>query len=573
MWYCLPRFDGDPVFCALVNDFESQESPDGLFAIELEGFDHSEQYYDDNTAVLVTRLEDQEGNALEIVDFCPRFKHFGRIFKPTTIVRMIKPVKGYPKVTVRLRPMENYGRDRCHHTVGSNHIRYIGAGQTIRLTTNASLTHIQEERCFVLDREFGLILGPDESLSGSVRELSFRFLNETRDYWRSWVRYLAIPFEWQEQVIRSAITLKLSAFEDTGAIIAAPTSSIPESRDAGRNWDYRYCWLRDSYFVVNALNRLGATQTMEHFLEYIMNLASSVRDNELMQPVYCINGEPRMDEFELTHLAGFRGVQPVRVGNQAYQQIQHDVYGAVVLALAQTFFDKRMYRPGNHHLFEQLEHIGHLAVKTFAQPDAGLWELRGSQHVHVFSSVMCWAACDRMAKIAGHLGLSERSAFWSRQAGSMKARLLAEGWSEKRNSFTATFGGESMDASLLLISELGLIDANDPRYLSTVKCIENDLRKGDFVFRYATEDDFGIPDNAFTVCTFWYVDALVSIGRKEEARELFTKLLSSSNHLGLLAEHVTIESHEMWGNYPQTYSMVGVINSAMKLSKPWEEAF
>lgn len=573
VWYCLPRFDGDPVFCSLLNDYENQEDPQGIFSVKLTDFSHSHQFYQPNTAVLVTQLFDDHGNAVEVCDFCPRFKQFGRTFRPTTIIRMIKPLKGYPRITIKLRPLSDYGANPCSHTMGSNHIRYIGSHQVMRLTTNAALTHVLEERSFVLDREFTMILGPDESLLESVREVGRRFLYETQSYWRMWVRYLAIPFEWQDQVIRAAITLKLSAYEDTGAIIAAPTTSLPESLGSERNWDYRYCWLRDSYFVVNALNRLGATQTMEHFLEYIMNLATNIDGQELLQPVYCINGQAKIEEYELPHLAGFKGAKPVRVGNQAYQQIQHDVYGAVVLALAQTFFDRRISRPGNEFLFKQLEHIGELAVRTFAQPDAGLWELRGSQHVHTFSSVMCWAACDRIARIAEHLQLPKRARYWFDHTERMRSILLKEAWHEGRQALSATFGGDSMDASLLLIKELGLLRGDDHRFLGTVKCIEEDLKRGDFIFRYITEDDFGVPDNAFTVCTFWYIDALAAVGRKEEARALFEKLLASTNHLGLMAEHVATKDNDMWGNFPQTYSMVGIINSAMKLSKPWEEAF
>src|SRR5690606_26503628 len=336
-------------------------------------------------------------------------------------------------------------------------------------------------------------------------------------YWRDWSRYLAIPFEWQDAVIRAAITLKLSAYEDTGAIIAAPTTSIPEAPNTERNWDYRYCWLRDAYFTVQALNRLGATQTMERHLEFILNLVAAA-DNGQLQPVYCVNGEPEMDEYIVEHLPGYRGMGPVRIGNQAYQQIQHDVYGSVVMAATQIFFDKRIFKLGDENLFKRLEVLGETAILMHDQPDAGLWELRGSSHIHTFSSAMCWAACKRLARIAYHLGLSERGDYWGNAAETIREVILRRGWSARLNSFVSTFEGQDMDASLLLLPELGFVDARDPRMLGTVAQIEKQLKRGRYIFRYVVSDDFGEPENAFTICSFWYIDTIAAQGRLDEAR-------------------------------------------------------
>ncbi|MGA9854911.1 MAG: glycoside hydrolase family 15 protein [Gammaproteobacteria bacterium] len=570
VWACLPRFDGDPVFCSLLRSEDSCDK--GYFSIDMVEFTSSQQRYERNTAILVTTLHDKHGAELEITDFAPRFKSLGRMFRPTTLIRRIRPVRGLPRITLRLRPSGDYGARSPDTTSGSNHIRYLLPGQVLRLTTNASTTALLDETGFLVDREIVLVLGPDESLPRPVEEVAREFQAETSSYWREWVRYLSLPLEWQEAVIRSAITLKLSTFEDTGAVIAAATTSIPESASSQRNWDYRFCWLRDSYFVVNALNRLGATRTMEDYIHFVVNIGSVSADNHLC-PVYRINGRLDLDERTVTTLAGYRGIGPVRVGNDAHRQKQHDVYGAVILAAAQAFFDERLERPGDMDLYARLEILGELAAKLFDQPDAGLWELRGSSHVHTFSSVMCWAACDRLARIGLRLGLTQRVAHWSQQAERLRDTILARAWNKKRGSFTATFDGDSLDASLLLLAELGIVPADDPRFAGTVQAVEKELKRGDYIFRYVQSDDFGEPQNAFSLCTFWYINALVLLGRRQEARTIFEHMLARRTRLGLLSEHIDPASGELWGNFPQTYSMVGIIHSAMLLSKPWEQAF
>ncbi|HVA55483.1 MAG TPA: glycoside hydrolase family 15 protein [Gammaproteobacteria bacterium] len=570
VWTCLPRFDGDPVFCSLLQS--EGDSDKGYFGIELADFASSEQRYERNTAILVTTLHDKNGAVLEITDFAPRFKYLGRMFRPTTLIRRIRSLRGLPRITLRLRPSGDYGARTPDTTSGSNHIRYLLPEQVLRLTTNASTTALLDETPFLLEHEIVLILGPDESLARPVEEVAREFHAETSSYWREWVRYLSLPLEWQEAVIRSAITLKLSTFEDTGAVIAAATTSIPESASSQRNWDYRFCWLRDSYFVVNALNRLGATRTMEDYIHYVINIGSVSADNHLC-PVYRINGRLDLDERTITSLSGYRGIGPVRVGNDAYRQKQHDVYGAVILAAAQAFFDERLDRPGDMGLYARLEILGEIATKLFDQPDAGLWELRGSNHIHTFSSVMCWVACDRLARIGLRLGLTQRAAHWTQQAERLRNAILSRAWNEKRNSFTATFDGDSLDASLLLIAELGIVPADDPRFAATVQAVEKELKRRDYIFRYVQSDDFGEPQNAFTLCTFWYINALVLLGRRQEARTIFEHMLARRTRLGLLSEHIDPASGELWGNFPQTYSMVGIIHSAMLLSKPWEQAF
>ena len=570
VWACLPRFDSDAVFCSLLRS-RALERDFGFFAVELAGFVRSEQEYLANTPVLLTRLYDGAGGAIEITDLAPRFLQFGRLFCPSQLVRTIRPLSGSPRVRVRLRPAAEYGRSQPQRTWGSNHVRYVGAEQALRVTSDCSITALLEETEFVLRAAISLLLGPDETLQGSAGEVAQRFFERTVNYWQNWVRDLSIPFEWQDEIIRAAITLKLAAHDDTGAVVAALTTSIPESASSGRNWDYRYCWLRDAYFVVNALNRLNATRTMERYLGYIINVAA--RGEGALQPVYSVSGLPEIEERELESLPGYRGMGPVRVGNQAWRQVQNDVYGSAVLAATHVFFDRRLHALGNESLFRQLEALGERAVAVHAQPDAGLWELRGAMRVHTFSSIMCWVACDRLAKIAARLGLGERARHWRTQADGIHAVICTRAWHARRGSFVATFEGEALDASLLLLAELGFLRADDPRFAGTVAAVERELKRGDFVFRYTAPDDFGTPANAFIVCTFWYVDALAALGRRDEARALFEATLARRNRLGLFSEHIDPASGELWGNFPQTYSMVGMINSATRLSIPWDQAF
>jgi GH15 family glucan-1,4-alpha-glucosidase len=571
-WACFPRFDGDPVFCSLLRSSDKADDF-GFYRIELLGKVKSEQSYALNTPMVVTRMYDGDGGAIEITDFAPRFRQHGRIYCPVMLVRRVQRITGKPRIRVRLRAAQDYGAGRATTTYGSNHIRLVGKDLVLRLTTDAAVTAVLEENAFFLDDAVTLILGPDETVQGSVNDVGDHLMSETGGYWREWVRSLAIPYEWQDAVIRAAITLKLNVFEDTGAIIAAVTTSIPEAAKSKRNWDYRFCWIRDAYFVVNALNRLGATRTMERYLSYILNIVAEGGVDGRLQPVYTVSGKAIMDERDVPALPGYRGYGPVRVGNEAYKQVQHDAYGAAILAATHVFFDRRLPRIGDAALFKRLEVLGEYAVKVYDQPDAGLWELRGTTRVHTFSSVMCWAGCDRLEKIAARLGLRDRAEYWRAHACHIHQAISERCWNERKGFYAATMEGESLDASLLRLNELGFLADNDPRFIGTVRAIGKELRSGDYVFRYTEADDFGRPENAFLVCTFWYINALFAIGERDEARKLFEQLLARRNPHGLLAEHIDPKTGEQWGNFVQTFSMVGLISSAVRLSMRWDQAF
>ena len=453
VWGCFPRFDGDPMFCSLLKSRAGKREDIGFYTVELLDKVKSEQRYLQNTPVLVTRSWDKSGGCIEVTDFAPRFRYHDRIFCPMMLVRRIQRIDGHPRIRVRIRPAQDYGREPTTVTYGSHHVRFAGRDLVLRLTGDAPVTSLLEENAFFVADSVTLLLGPDEPIQDSVTSLGNHFLTETNTYWFEWVRSLAIPFEWQDAVIRAAITLKLNVFEDTGAIVAALTTSIPEAAGSNRNWDYRFCWLRDAYFVVNALNRLGATQTMERYLNFILTIVADGADRPL-QPVYTITGHSLPPERVVDSLPGYRGIGPVRVNNQASEQAQHDVYGSSILAATHVFFDRRLVHPGDESLFRRLEPLAERAFKLFDHPDAGIWELRGSTHVHTFTSVMCWAGCDRLARIAAQLGLSDRAKCWGERARRLHDEIMKRAFNPTLGTFVATFDGDTLDASLLRLNEL-----------------------------------------------------------------------------------------------------------------------
>ncbi len=567
VWACWPRLDADPVFSALVDG----DDPDsGFFSIDFDHDGTTEQAYVRNTAIVRTVQTDDRGASFAVTDFVPRFRQFGRVYRPLMIVRLVEPIAGLPRIRVKMRPRGGDGSAHPTVVTGSNHVRWAWEGGAIRLTTDASINHLVTESAFVLTKPLAFIIHPDETLNDSASRVGRDFLEKTAGWWLDWSRSLNVPYEWQEAVIRSAITLQLCSFEDTGAIVAALTTSIPESPEGERNWDYRFCWIRDAYFTVHALNRVGATATMERFIEYVTNVIA-LEQGPTLKPLYAIVPEREVTEETAGWLAGYRGQGPVRIGNAARDQVQHDVYGSVILAAWQMFFDERLPNKGDESLFNMLEPLGLCALRHALSPDAGIWEYRGRARIHTHSATMCWVACDRLARIAEKLDLASNARHWRDAADGLRDTILERAWNTG-GWFAGSLDGEEVDASALLMHELGIVTADDPRFVATVEKIGATLRHNGHVRRYDEADDFGVPTVAFTICTFWYIDALAAIGRREDARALFEGLLSHRNHVGILSEDVDWKTGELWGNFPQTYSMAGLIVAAMRLSRGWESA-
>ncbi len=569
VWWCFPRFDSDPVFSRLLAGDEEKGFCEVALADLVEA--GATTQYIRNTALVETILTDMRGAKVRITDFSPRFDIFERTYRAPQIVRRIEPIAGLPRITIKVRPTCNYG-DRVEEiSVGSHHVRYIGGTHVMRLTTDAPISYIIAETSFPLNRPVNLVFGQDDPFRSAIDVTCREFLDRTRDHWLEWVRRLGVPFEWQSAVMRAAITLKLCSYEDTGGIVAAITTSIPEAPSTQRTWDYRYCWLRDAFFVVQALNRLGATHTMEAYINYFTTVA--IARPEGLEPVHGVVPFTNMDEVTASNLKGFLGQGPVRIGNEAAKQTQHDAYGSVILGAKQMFVDERLPKMGDHALFQQLEALGDRAQKFAFEPDAGIWEYRGRARVHTYSAAMCWTACARLGQIARRLDLHERAQYWASCAHGIATRILAEAWDERRGAFTGALGQPELDASALLLARLGLVAPSDERFRRTCDTIGRELVRNGRVMRYVADDDFGAPETAFLACNFWYIDALELVGRRDEAREMFETVLSCRNHFGLLSEDIHPETGELWGNFPQAYSMAGIINTATRLSSSWEEAW
>jgi GH15 family glucan-1,4-alpha-glucosidase len=567
VWWCMPRYDGDPVFCRLLAGDEEK----GFTDVVLDGQVETRSSYLRNTATVVTELIDDKGGAVRITDFAPRFQIFGRTFRPPQIMRIIEPIGGLPRITIRFRPTHRYGETVKSRSSGSNHIRFWRDEVPVRLTTDAPLSYVENEASFILTRPVHLVFGTDEPFEGSLETTCRDFSERTRDYWHEWVRRLAFSIDWQDEMIRAGITLKLCNYEETGAIVAALTTSIPEVPRSGRNWDYRFCWMRDAFFVVRALNRIGATRTMEDFISYILSVAVGRTDH--VRPLYGVVHTDLLEERTAPALAGYGGDGPVRIGNAAVNQVQHDVYGSIIMAATPMFFDRRLPRPGDAALFHTIEALGEQAAKFAFEPDSGIWEYRGRKRVHTHSAAMCWAGCQRLEAIATHLNLSERATYWGEVANRIGEQVLKRAWNPRRKAFSGAFDSDDLDASALLLAELGLVSPDDPRFVGTVEAIYSELRRGFHVMRYVAPDDFGLPESAFLICRFWLVDALWEIGRREEARDMFVDALRIRNRYGLLSEDVHPVTGKLWGNFPQTYSMSGLILTAIKLSRSWGDRY
>jgi GH15 family glucan-1,4-alpha-glucosidase len=507
------------------------------------------------------------GGEFDLIDFAPRFQLYDRFFKPSMLVRIIRPLSGEPQARVRCRPAYEYGLANVGFWRASNHIEYSGLPAPVRLTTNVPLTYVEDERPFLLEQDRHLVLTWGEPLEAGLEETAERFLERTIDYWRRWVKGTRVPRDYQHEVIRSALVLKLHQYEDTGALLAATTTSLPEYPGSGRTWDYRFCWLRDAYFTLNALERLGHSEEMENFLEYLRNICEE--RGGVLQPAYRINGDSEAAEHELEHLSGYNGDGPVRIGNQAFEHVQNDVYGEMVLAVSRLFLDTRF--TGEIPPTTAAEMVQGLVDQIDArldEPDAGLWEFRGKTRLHSFSVLMHWAGSRRAVEVAEALQADDL-AVHARRVEQRAAELLdSRCWNDEIGALTQVAGEPQLDAALLLAVHLGYLRSDDPRATTHVDAIRDALAvDGGLLRRYTAPDDFGDTRAAFSLRS---IVRLSLIGRTDEARELFERLLSLHNGLGLYSEDLLPDTLEQSGNFPQTYSHVGLINAAFRLSRRWD---
>ncbi len=567
-WLCLPRPDSPPVFGELL------DRDGGSFSFSPVGGFKSEQRYLPNTNILRSYFVCDDGTEFQITDFCPRFEQLGRIYRPLALFRIVEPTKGVAAVKASCRPVNGWEKEMLRPIRGSSCLKYEARGDVLSLATSMSLTYLTEESQINLDEKiyFGLTWGL--GIEDDLVDVAEQFLSRTIDYWTTWVKHCTIPSLFQEETIRSALTLKLHCYEDTGAILAALTTSLPEEENENRNWDYRYCWLRDSAFVLSAFHRLGHFEEMEGFLKFLFNVGLKYESSrQRLSPVYTLDQTLPLPENEHWNWAGFRGGKPVRSNNQAAEHVQNDVYGEMILTLAPVFFDERFRHLRSKNCEDLLQNLVQLCIDNISQPDAGLWEVREGWQEHSFSNLMSWAGIERIVRIKklGFLGGLDQAHLEAARIKSENAILSAV----KDNCVRNGPKDDSLDAALLLLPILRFPDEKLCR--NSVLKIYESLRFGsdspgkEFLFRYLRKDDFGEPKSAFVLCSFWLVQALARVGEMSLATEIMQGATQAANKLGLFSEHYIPGKHQQCGNYPQAYSHVGLINAAFSVSPLWTE--
>lgn len=559
-WCCMPRFDSEPVFASLLDPHKG-----GRFGINASIHTEGMQRYLPNTNVLETTIIGPEGK-FRIIDFAPRFIQYDRAFRPKMLIRIVEPIEGTPRIRVTCDPALGWSGERPKRYEGSHHISFHGFDSEVRLTTDIPLTYLDGD-AFALTGRRHFVFTWGTPVEEPLTPLCERFLSDTIKYWQQWVRRCSIPLRFQDEVIRSALALKLHCFEDTGAIVASLTTSIPEAPDSGRTWDYRYCWLRDAYYTLDAFRALGQFEEREEFVNFLLNITASSPNLELA-PLYRIDGRSNLDETVLNDWEGYPGGRPVRVGNAAATHQQHDVFGEMVLSLSPMFLDARFRDHVTPDVLSLVRGLAKRAYQVAGQPDAGIWEYREQWRPQTFSALMCWAAVDRMALIARTFAPAEANDFMN-QASELRSMILNHAVHPTRSCLVADFGGSEVDAALLQAITLGFLPSSDLRVHATVDAIRHDLNFHGWLRRYRTNDDFGEPQVAFMLCGFWLVEALARIGRDAEATAMLEQIRSIRAPLGLLAEDLDPQTGQMWGNYPQAYSHVGLINAAFAASPRW----
>lgn len=564
-WLCLPRLDSPPVFGSLLD-------PDGgsLTTAPI-GEACSHQAYLKNTNILVTTFDCADGSALSLTDFCPRFEQHGRMYRPASFFRVINPIRGNSKIKVTCKPVLGWEKTAAAPIRANSHIRYEFPTGTLRVVTNMPLTYLLGEESFLLQEPVYLALLWDSPMEADLKHVSLDFLDRTERYWQKWVKHCSIPSLFQDEVIRSALALKLHCYEDTGAIIAATTTSLPEKIGRERNWDYRFCWLRDAVFTLNAFYQLGHFEEMEGFLRFILNIVNYEDD---LLPVYSLDQKAPLPEILHENWQGYAGSRPVRTNNAAAEQVQNDVYGELILTLSPIYLDERFHHLRSEQLERTLLWLARRCCDLIGKVDAGIWEIRGSSQEHSFTNTMCWAGIGRSIRMIESGKLLSSADFFEHLK-------LSLNLAEERIRAAATEGIVSnspgkpaLDASLLLLPILRFPDRAICE--KTTAAIASMLRAGTagdenehFLFRYRYADDFGTPEDPFVICSFWLAQAYARLGDKDKGIKILQSLKVCANHLGLYAEHYSLQSGAQLGNFPQTYSHVGLVNAAFAVSPSW----
>ena len=562
-WCCLPQFDSSSVFAKLLD-----EKKGGSFEILADDSFSISQYYINRTNILVTKFSNGI-DVFEVHDFMPRYhKENGGRQSPPEIIRYIKYVSGKPSFRVKYDPKLEYGIGETKTYIKDNFIVSLDHGvkfDTLFLYTNFNKKHVVKGDEIILNSDGYFLIGYNEKVFKTSVESMYLEHERTKVYWLNWMDKTPTYRNYAKEIARSALTLKMLAYDKTGAVLAAATTSLPETIGEIRNWDYRFCWIRDASMVVKVVSKLGHKKIAKRYLQFIIDLIPD--KDEKLQIMYGINKEKTLTEYTLDHFSGYKNSTPVRIGNAAYKQKQNDIYGILMDVIHQQFINFSMDIENTEELWGITKGIVWVVTKHWKEPDKGIWEFRTEDRHFTISKVLCWVAVDKAIKVAKMLDKKRKITKWKLIESEIHDDIINNAWNSDVKAFTQSYGSNDLDASVLLMESYGFIDAKDPKYVSTVNAIERELSNDGLLYRYKNQDDFGTPSSSFTICTFWFINSLYKIGEIQKAKKLFDKLLSYSNHLGLYSEDIDFKTKRLLGNFPQAYSHLALIETAINLSK------
>ncbi len=561
-WCCLPVFDSASVFAKILD-----KDKGGSFEFIVDESYTITQKYIAQTNILVTLFKNDTA-AFEVIDFMPRYEDKEKgFYAPPDVVRYIKLIDGQPTFKVKYDPQLLYAKEHTVTEVKNDYIRSktdTGAYESIFLYSNFDYNAIVEQKEITLtDNGYFLISYHEKLLEQSI-DREYLKLQRTRTYWMNWAEKTTQYKAYNEEILRSALVLKLLSYEKTGAVLAAATTSLPETIGEVRNWDYRFCWIRDASMVIKVISGLGHPSVAKRFLEFIIDI-TPIKD-EKIQIMYGIDGQKTLTEETLDHLSGYENSSPVRIGNAAYEQKQHDIYGILMDVIYQQFVSFNTTLENSEELWTISKTIVFHVKENWKKADKGIWEFRTEERHFTFSKLLCWVAVDRAIKIAELIGKTAEDDQWTDLRQEIFEDIYNNSWNEEVRAYTQSYHSKDLDASTLLMEYYGFIDAKDPRYISTVYATEKELCNDGLMYRYKNKDDFGLPSSSFTICTFWMINSLFKIGERKKAKKYFDQLLGYSNHLGLFSEDIHFESKRLLGNFPQAYSHLALIETAINFS-------
>jgi GH15 family glucan-1,4-alpha-glucosidase len=561
-WCCLPEYDDASIFARLLD-----KEKGGHFGLEVEEHYHHSQRYIRQTNILKTVFESST-DAFEVIDFMPRYRLSGEgINHPPDLVRLVRPLRGRPRFRVAYQPRLEYAEHETRLEIIEEYLKAYtaeGAYDSLYLYSDVPLDRIIKGEEHVLEQSVFFLVSYNQKLLRQDYDRAYLLYQRTKTYWLNWSRKTRKFTEYNDRIARSALVLKLLSYDKSGAVLAAATTSLPETIGEERNWDYRFCWLRDASMVVKVMAQVGQAGMASSYLDFIVDVVPD--KDEKIQIMYGIRGERELTEHILEHLDGYEGSKPVRIGNAAYEQKQNDIYGVLMDVFYQQLMHFDVSLETSEALWTITRSIVHIVEHNWEEPDRGIWEIRNENKHFTFSKVLCWVAVDRGVKIARALHKSRYVEPWTKLRASIRKDIEEKAWNKEVGAFTQSYGSKHLDAANLLMLDYGFADPSDPLFVSTVRATYEQLCKDGLMYRYKNEDDFGLPSSSFTICTFWMIKALWYIGERDQAIHMFDNLLGYSNHLGLFSEDLDFESKRMLGNFPQAYSHLALIETAMLLS-------